>query len=175
MILHTDLLTHGDLHDACKTAHVSFVDGAEERRSRTRRRRFKFRLEGYTSHRYANSGRFGAANWEGNCATWDEWGIFLNVLFQRDPEAHTGTRGYLGLEGFQHCTGGRFDTLTHTDQHPTHLFKWDETNHQSTCKCGAIRRYDNPAGLLVVKHGLVRTTDVRSVERWLARPTSIPA
>lgn len=169
MFLHTDTLTMSDFYDAKRAAHVDFLNGCEEKGSRTRKVRFKFRLGGYTSHRYANSGRWGAQTWDGNAATWDEWGIFLNVLFQRDPEAHGGPTSYLGLEGFRHQTGGRFDTLAHANQHPNHNWSWDHPTNVSHCACGASKRYDQPEGLRLVKHGIVRPTDMTSVERWLEK------
>lgn len=166
MQLHTDLLTDADMRNAARAAHVDFIR-CEEAGSRTRTRRFDFILEGYASNRRPNWGTGDRDTHDGYAATWDEWGIFLNFLLQRDPEAHCGKHSYLGLEHFKHQTGGRYDDLTHTEQHINHNWKWDSTNNQSQCPCGAVRRYDNPQALVIVKHGLISINNPESVDRWI--------
>lgn len=76
-------------------------------------------------------------------ATWDEWGIFLDVIFRRDPAA--GCWAYDGADHFRWATGGRFDTLTPETQHKRHKWgRWDDVctgaYAVAQCTCGAIVR-----------------------------------
>lgn len=157
MRFHSDTLTNTDMFDARHEAGVHFYK-FEEKRSRSRNQAWEFRLEGWTSNRLLNFG-----DGYTTAATWDEWGIFLNVLFQRDPQAHCAF--YRGLEDFQIATGHRFDTLKRADQHPNHKFAWN--GEVSACKCGAVQRHQRPK-VLVYRHALVRIDRIEEVEGWLA-------
>lgn len=59
----------------------------------------------YTNQRWVNGDGVEAA-------TWDQWGIYLAVIFEADPEAKCvggGGGGYANAEDFHRKTGGRFE------------------------------------------------------------------
>jgi hypothetical protein len=108
----------------------------DEHGSRSHARAFDVILEG-------NSGR--RANFGGTheAATWDEWGIFLNSVFDTDPEAKTSY--YKNEDDFHWQTNGRFEFLTVADAHKSHKWEFDgmaATGSYSvqSCKCGALKR-----------------------------------
>lgn len=102
MRIHTDVLTFQDLIAAAEIARVDLVD-SDEHGSRSRIRAFNVKLEG-ESRRRPNGGSSGAGS--GYAATWDQWGVFLAVLFERDPEMLTPY--YTDAENFADRTADRF-------------------------------------------------------------------
>jgi predicted aminopeptidase len=94
MKIHTDTLRIADLQAALRETGLAgrgvYLDDERapaERGSRKRARRIDFYLvatDGY-GRRWANSGISGAGT--DKAATYDEWGVFLAELFERDPEA----------------------------------------------------------------------------------------
>jgi hypothetical protein len=132
MRIHTNL--HRDsFQTAARTAGVDF-ERLTEHGSRSAARAFDVILTGHgvTGGQWGNSGTNGAAPYK--TATWDEWGIFLNAIFQADPGART--RDYDSAEDFHTVTGGRFETLTPAEQHLRHRWTPDG-NYGADCKCGA--------------------------------------
>lgn len=115
--------------------------------SQSRARAFDFLLSGNgrTGEQYGNSGNYGATQYK--AATWDEWGIFLNHLFDVDPDARVA-KVYEGAEHFHWVTGDRYRTLTPADQHVRHNWLSGDAGgrsatgsyHVQSCKCGAIVR-----------------------------------
>lgn len=73
--------------------------------SRSHRLAFEILLSGDSPYS-TNSGRYGASN-EGQAAAWDQWGIFLAVMFEADPMIKV-TGAYRNAAHFHHVTGGRF-------------------------------------------------------------------
>lgn len=152
MRIHTDTLTHDDLTDAARAAGVS-LNKSTQHGSRRRARAFEVLLEG--SGTRGNSGWYGAADRQ--AATWDEWGVFLAVLFDRDTLA-TIPGVYENAEHFHWVTGNRFDALTMpADTHKRHSFRYDGTSATgsysvSNCtRCTAItRRGRNAAALATI-------------------------
>lgn len=158
MRFHSDLLTTTDVYAAASAARVSFYK-LDEKRSRSRNRAWDLRLEGHVSNRLLNFG-----DGYSTAATWDEWGIFLNVLFERDPLAHCDY--YRGQEDFRIATGCRFDDLEPKDQHPNHKFDWTGEPGLA-CKCGATMLHQRPK-VVVVKGSLMRLDRIHEVESWLS-------
>jgi len=147
--IHTDKITRADLSAAAVYTHVGLIDPTEHK-SRSRNRAFKFSLTGSSNHR----GQFSNGDWD--AATWDEWGIFLNHLFEIDPLANNGTKyGYLSAQHFHWVTGDRFRTIKPRQQHRKHHwearvnFDPDFQPHvlgygEAWCACRAIQRWVMP-------------------------------
>jgi hypothetical protein len=145
MRIHTSA-DRADLNAAARAAGVAL--DASEHGSRTHERAFEVRLADGRGRSWRNSGQHGAATWEGNAATWDEWGIFLAELYRGDSEARVGgsTRHpiYANADHFHDITGDRYRDLTPEGQHARH--KWAYVGqlatgpHLSRCKCGATLR-----------------------------------
>jgi hypothetical protein len=133
MNLHTDTLTEQDLHDAAKIAGVSF-DRLARKGSRSHDHKFDVLLTGSGSR----NGGYYTRDLPG--ATWDEWGIFLNVLFERDPAMIT-YGAYRNREHFRWATGDRYDTLIPAEQHRKHRWEY-YAPYLRVCACGASRRWE---------------------------------
>jgi hypothetical protein len=131
MRIHSSTLTHTDLQNAARVAGVSF-ERLTTHGSRIRHGAYDVLLTGSGTTR-GNSGTHGAAYHK--AATWDEWGIFLNHLFEEDPEAVVRNI-YHGRRDFHECTGGRYRTLKPSEQHLRHRWTWDHGTGE--CKCGAV-------------------------------------
>jgi hypothetical protein len=135
MKIHTNL-DRDQLTAAARTAGVRF-ERFEQSGSRTHPRKFDVLLSGSSGRRANFGGDFEAASW-------DEWGIFLNLIFRADPDARAGEY-YQAREHFRWATGHRFDTLTPADQHRNHRWRSHPTlPGQQGCRCGAVRRWDVP-------------------------------
>jgi hypothetical protein len=137
MKIHSDALDELEIRKAARRAGVYFTK-FEIGNSRSREQRFDIILTG-SSPRRQNFG-------DDMAATWDEWGIFLGILFDLDPQAHS--ERYESLDHFTWATGGRYadGSLTPLLQHATHRWQHSDvvvtnTYYVSECKCGAIRRF----------------------------------
>jgi hypothetical protein len=87
MKIHSDILTKADIAHAVYSLPGVYIDELTEHGSRRRAKGFKLYLNG--NSRYA-------AQRGGKAATWDEWGIVINRLFEIDPTAsmeYYATRG----------------------------------------------------------------------------------
>ena len=74
---------------------------------------------------------FGATH---QSATWDEWGIFLNALFEADSSIMAGP--YTSISMFDIVTQYRFQDLNKENQHKRH--GWNPNYDCSfSCECGA--------------------------------------
>ena len=117
MRIHTDNLLTGDFYDAARAAGVTISHNTMHN-SRSRARAYDFSLRG-DSRRYPMGGRTD----DGHAATWDQWGIFLSVLFGRDPNARISAV-YEGLAQFEAKTFHRFsEGDVPVDMHGDH--KWE--------------------------------------------------
>ena len=132
MKIHSDILTEKHFHAATDAAGMAgvYVSQLEVKGSRSRKRRIDLKLAG-NSNRNQNHGT-GNSNRNQNhgtvkAATWDEWGMFINALFEIDPNAIIGQ--YDGMEIFREVTDNRFDTLTAPYAHGNH--KWINTGANS--------------------------------------------
>ncbi|AXH49818.1 hypothetical protein KNU02_gp93 [Gordonia phage Pleakley] len=115
MKLHTNTLTAADISDAARLASAAYttddngktprpiaaVGVARDSRhgSRSRARAFDVILTGDATHA-TQSG-------DGRGASWDQWGLFLAVLFDRDPSL-TVPGVYVDAEHFAWSTGDRY-------------------------------------------------------------------
>lgn len=94
------------LNDAREAAGV-WHERCKASGSRTHLAKYDIILSG-ESGRQMNSGRYGPAPCGSTeAATWDQWGIYLAVIFEADPTAKTDY--YADAEDFHRQTGGRFD------------------------------------------------------------------
>ena len=134
MKIHSDTLTGREIMDATKARGMRGVrvDKLDTKGSRQRARRWDVTLEGNSAFRQ----NFG----ENQAATWDEWGIFIEALFQLDPDAVIGQ--YASFNDFRRTTGARFSTLWWEDSHKRHTWK-SEGNYTSSCKCGATQDWSS--------------------------------
>lgn len=146
MRIHTDLLTTSDIHSAALIARVDYAEGGFTiHGSRKRARAFNVLLTG-ESRRRPNGGKRGAIRDDVFAATWDQWGVFLSVLFEADPEMVTPY--YKDSDEFHHRTDGRFEMKAGdspwwpTDAHGDHRFEFAGTPFEQSCtKCSAVQRW----------------------------------
>lgn len=110
MRIHTDKLSTNDLY-AATPAGVD-IDECMQHGSRSRERAYEVRLIVWnggkgTSHPYRrNSGQYGADR-NGYAATYDEWGYWLDALFDLDPKMIAGP--YKSRADFYEKTWGKYD------------------------------------------------------------------
>jgi len=148
MRIHTDILTEADIHDAAREARVSYAGGGFTRHgSRSRDHAFNVLLTG-ESKRRPNGGNYGAA--DDYAATWDQWGVFLAVLFDRDPNMKTPY--YVDAHDFHVRTNDRFNPDGNdraeglgywpADAHGDHRFEYAGVPREQSCKkCSAVVRW----------------------------------
>lgn len=145
MRIHSDTLTDRDMMDAARIARVHF-DRYLNTGSRSRHHGFDITLTG-ESRRRPNGGNRGAG--DDYAATWDQWGVFLAVLFDRD-ETMIATY-YADAAEFHYKTDCRFEPVFNdagtpmywpNDAHGDHTFRFSGTPgaHQCT-KCSAVQRW----------------------------------
>jgi hypothetical protein len=132
MKIHSDTLTEPALHHAAVRAGSGVEVTYAKKGSRSKDHAFDLSLTG-TSSRRPNSGRYGAG--DDYAATWDEWGMFLNHLYELDPEMECPY--YKDRDDFNFQTGSRFLTLTPEQQCKNH--KWE---YQGTAATGAYYFYE---------------------------------
>lgn len=139
MRIHTDL-PEAEVYKMLDGMPGVYFEVMERHGSRSRANGFEVQLRG-NSNRRPNYGTSRTADRtaDDKAATWDEWGIFLNRVFEADPTATTFY--YESPDDFHFQTAERFMTLKFEDQHKSH--KWDYSGEPRTfvCKCGAIRRW----------------------------------
>jgi hypothetical protein len=87
MRIHANTLTTSDIYQAARFARVDVVV-LTEHGSRKRDHAFNVRLEG-ASNRRPNFVNYDSGYGSGYSATWDQWGVFLSVLFDLDPSTST--------------------------------------------------------------------------------------
>lgn len=136
MKIHSDILTESDVHEATRAAGMRgvYADVAT-RGSRSRKRSLDVKLSG-TSNRMQNPGTGPRDNVD-NAATWDEWGMVIQALFEKDSEAVIGM--YDSQAAFDAYTGGRFEKLTQPYQHPNHRWLYNEKLGYHECtSCEAV-------------------------------------
>ncbi len=149
MRIHTDAITELEARKAARLAGVGFTRFGLHG-SRSRDHAFDVILTGSSNRRQNTRGAT-----DDMAATWDEWGIWLGILFNLDP-AMTIPAAYESAEHFHWATGGRYKAgnLRPSTAHANH--KWEWTGQSATgsysvheCECGAIRRF--------IGHGKFRT------------------
>ena len=140
MKIHTDHLTYAEVHAATNASGMKGVYAeCVTRGSRSRKRGLVVHLTG-NSGRRPNPGK-GGTDRGGYAATWDEWGMFLNYLFEMDPDA-IATGAYEGRDEFLLKTDWRFTDLTADEACKTHKWEYAGTPREHICKkCEAVRRF----------------------------------
>lgn len=138
MRLHTDNLTSLDMWAAAAIARVDLEMTTHG--SRSRNRAFNVTLRG-ESRRRPNGGSYGATS--DYAATWDQWGVFLAELFDRDNSLATGF--YTDADTFHRMTAGRFETGWPEDAHGDHRFKpYGFPGTHKCTKCSATYTWTMP-------------------------------
>lgn len=139
MKIHSDVLTARDIYQATAAAGMRGVDAeVTTHGSRSRARSFNVHLTG-TSTRRTNPGwAYGERDF---AATWDEWGMFINALYEIDPEAIIGQ--YPSKAVFEYVTNWRFEHLTAPYQHGEggHRWKVEVPGVQECTSCSATFRW----------------------------------
>lgn len=146
MKIHSDTLTSAEVFAAARIARADVVD-FDRTGSRTRDYAFDVHLEGESRRRPNRRG-----NYTGYAATWDQWGVFLGVLYSIDPYMVCGPSEkyayYRNEDDFHAKTGARFagcesdhDATSEaywwpTDAHGDHTFRWNGSVSHCT-KCSA--------------------------------------
>ena len=146
MRIHTDRLTRDDIYRAARIARVDLAT-FDNKGSRSKEHAFDVKLGG-ESRRRPNGGDSGAGS--GYAATWDQWGVFLAVLFDIDPNMVTPY--YANVWNFDSKTDYRFypddvaskrlageePTWWPADAHGDHTFRFAGVPGLQSCtKCSA--------------------------------------
>jgi hypothetical protein len=130
MRIHGNSITRTQLGEAAALAGVTFVR-RHWHESRSRDHAFEVILSGNSPYRCMGGDR------DEYAASWDQWGIFLNKIFDLDPSI-TIPRVYADAALFHKITGDRFRTLRLADAHRRH--RWQAPgNCTASCACGAFR------------------------------------
>lgn len=111
MRIHTDRLKPIDVFEAARISRVEFEQTWQG--SKSRDRSVNVTLTG-ESNRRPNSGQRGAGYSDEYAATWDQWGVFFAVLFDRDPDMICGTAKYpvyANRDDFHYKTVDRFRSV----------------------------------------------------------------
>lgn len=116
MKIYSDTLSHFDMTSAAEKARVDITRGGSlGKPARKRAFRWEIALSGDSPYLQGNGDRYPAA-------TWDQWGIFLNALFEADP--NMSTEYYRDRDEFRAVTDDRFDTLTYEQSHRKHDWRY---------------------------------------------------
>lgn len=146
MKIHSDKITLLDLYAAAEVARVEME--YTRHGSRCRALSFDVRLTG-ESRRRPNRTLYS----DEYAATWDQWGVFLAVLFDTDPDMLCGSSekyaAYKDRTDFQVKTNGRFTKIGGgwtdywpADAHGDHRFKFVGVPCEQKCtKCSAVQRW----------------------------------
>lgn len=119
MRIHSDIITTDDIAKAAVKADM-YLETFGKGGSRSRKNAFTVLASG-NSTRNAMSNEFKAA-------TWDQWGVFLGILFDIDPDMHTGKNSYADKYDFDFKTCDRFINETarnKIDVKSSHGHRWD--------------------------------------------------
>lgn len=136
MRIHTDTILSGDLYDAARIARVT-IERAGLHNSKSRDHAWDIALSGESRRRPMGGST------EHFAATWDQWGVFLSVLFDRDANL-TIPRVYDDFVMFDYKTKCRFVNrgVWPADAHGDHTFRFAGIPCQQTCtKCSATTQW----------------------------------
>lgn len=142
MKIHTDL-TAADMENALDNSGIvgaSLLMQVKQSRSKARRFDIYFDAEPMNGRRLSqhyDDGRQVVG------ITYDEWGLFINQIYLKDPTARVGP--YKSREHFHDVTDYRFETLTWEEQCPIHKFEPVGDNGFECQKCGHTK-YRNSSG-----------------------------
>jgi len=118
MKIWSDTLNQSDLAKAARLANVDIISDISPfnvHKARKRAYRFEIVLSGDSPFRNGHDSSYPAA-------TWDQWGIFLNALFEIDPDI--STQYYANREAFNAITDDRFIALTYEQSHRRHNWRY---------------------------------------------------
>ncbi len=101
----------------------------EKKGSRSRKHRFDIALSGHS----ITGGAYGNVNYQ--TATWDEWGMAIEAIFQKDPTAIVGP--YKTHEDFRAVTFDRFDDLRIDELCKRHRWEPERPWEHYCTRCGA--------------------------------------
>jgi len=144
--IHSDVLEMTDLWNAARAAgpRGAVLVEATRRGSRQRTHGFDVSLTGTSTRRPNNRGAW--KEMDDYAATWDEWGMFLAYLFDKDPNA-TVPGVYEDAEHFHWCTNWRFEkgNITPETQHGGAGHRWEFIGvvgefHCKSEDCTAVQR-----------------------------------
>jgi len=156
MRIHSNTLTYSDLAWSARIARADYE--IDKTGSRSRDHAFTVHLTG-ESRRSPN--RRGKNEPGTKAATWDQWGVFIAMLFSKGPDMVVGSVAYPYYEDsddFHYRTGNRFvprpltdlvNTATEiraaywpADAHGDHRFKYNGVPFEQSCtKCSAVQRW----------------------------------
>lgn len=137
MRIHTNL-EESDIQDAAKVAGVTF-DKLERKGSQSRSHAFEIKLLGDSPYA-PMKGEAGE-----RAASWDQWGIFLNAVFEADETAACAY--YPTGDHFHFVTDGRFVSLKYGSDAYHRRHKWIPSgNSTADCECGAFQDWNQKAG-----------------------------
>lgn len=156
MRIHTDRLTFSNIIAAARLARAD-ID-IEQKGSKSRERAFVVHLTGESKRR---PNRRGKSDPDAYAATWDQWGVFLGVLFHVDSKRTfdvslpMSAGMYSDQADFNYKTDSRFVkrlaatdldpslfTFWPADAHGDHTFKWAGVPYEKSCtKCSAVQRW----------------------------------
>lgn len=143
MRIYTNENTWSNVYDAARKAGVTFTR-AESFTPRVSQEKggfdsgFDLILTG-DSRRNQNQG-------DDKAATWDQWGVFLSVLFNVDNDMKAGSPTqpyYDGSADFDYKTDGRFSNpgVFPDDTHGDHTFRYSGPGSHTCTKCSALHRW----------------------------------
>lgn len=141
MRIHTNTLDHSDIYAAARAAGAT-LEVSSRHGSRSHDHAFEVKLTG-NSRRRPNGGS-GAYGGDDYAATWDQWGVFLGLIFDADPSIVTPYDK--SRSDFHMRTDWRFSDLDPANitiplDHDHH-FKFMGTPREQECtKCDAIQRW----------------------------------
>lgn len=138
MFIHTDLLTGDDIAAIVRDRVKGVAALTSEYGSRSRAR--KVRLDLVDDGTFAVKGRrMSSATIAGGRkgATYDEWGIVVNAIFQADRDAIVGP--YPSYDDFLWMTDWRYTDLEWSEQHGRHHWEYIAPR-EFGCECGAVKR-----------------------------------
>lgn len=140
MRIHSDVLTPELVEKATHARGMKGVAASVSvHGSRSRKGALEVKLTG-TSARRPNGGTSNPKTADGYAATWDEWGMFLAHLLEKDPDAIAGP--YEGESDFHWQTDWRFEALTAPYQHPNHKWEYSGIPREFNCTfCEAVKRH----------------------------------
>jgi hypothetical protein len=131
MRLHTSVLTPEDFAAAAALAGCK-IEICTEHGSKSRDRAFEVVPSGSGNM----GGQFGSYNFKS--ATWDEWGILFNYLYELDPAM--SCRAYAHRDHFHAVTVNRYRTLKVGSQHLRHRWRRTSASTIQSCACGGRLR-----------------------------------
>jgi hypothetical protein len=125
--IHTNTLGQLDIQNAAYKAGA-YITELSRHGSRTHDHAYEVKLSGESSWRQMG-------NRDEYAASWDQWGIFLAELYDRDDSMTM--RPWGDVDRFHNLTFSRFETLTREQTHRRHKWEFSGVARVSECKCGA--------------------------------------